>query len=91
MSNAQAAPHSWSITSWPASVYPNTTERARYFVRVHKDELFKAGALTRPGRELVVIGSRYARWLEKKATRVPEFDNGAARTRDCAETTAGAA
>jgi hypothetical protein len=90
MSNAQAAPHSWSIETWPAHVYPGSTERARYFVRVHKDELFKAGALTRPGRELVIVGHRYCRWLERKATRVPDFDNGAARTRGSAELPAGA-
>jgi hypothetical protein len=79
--NAEVAPHSWAIVSWPTSVYPNTAERARYFVRVHRRELFAAGALTRPGRELVVIGSRFVRWLESKAANVGEFDNGAARTR----------
>lgn len=79
--NAAAAPHSWSIETWPAHVYPGSTERARYFVRVHKEELFAAGALTRPGRELVILGARYVRWLERKAARVPEFSNGAASTR----------
>ena len=59
--HAEAAPHSWSIETWPAHVYPGSADRARYFIRTHKDELFAAGALTRPGRELVIIGARSAR------------------------------
>lgn len=80
--NAEAAPHSWSINTWPAGVYPGNTEKARYFVRTHHDELFAAGALTRPGRELVVIGARYVRWLEGHVVRVPGYDTGAARSRE---------
>jgi hypothetical protein len=79
--NAEAAPHSWAIETWPTTVYPNTAERARYFVRAHKQELFAAGALTRPGRELVIVGARFCQWLQSQAAKVPEFDNGAARTR----------
>ena len=80
--SAAPAPHSWAIESWPETVYPGTPERGRYLVRIHKQELLAAGALCRPGRELVVIGARFTKWLERKATRVPEFDNGAARTRN---------
>lgn len=79
--NAEAAPHSWSIETWPPHVYPGSTERARYFVRVHKQELFAAGVLTRPGRELVIVGARFCKWLESKVSDVTAFDNGAARTR----------
>jgi hypothetical protein len=79
--NAAAAPHSWSIETWPAHVYPGNTERARYFVRVHKHELLAAGALTRPGRELIIIGARFCRWLESKAPNAADFDTGAARSR----------
>lgn len=79
--NAELAPHSWTIESWPAHVFPNNAERARYLVRVHRDELFAAGVLSRVGRELVILGGRYVRWVESKRARVPEYDNGAARTR----------
>jgi hypothetical protein len=78
-SSAAVAPHSWSIETWPTTVYPGSPERARYFIRVHKSELFAAGALTRPGRELVVIGARFTRWLEAQVVKVPEFNTGAAR------------
>jgi hypothetical protein len=80
-SSAAVAPHSWSIDTWPATVYPGTPKRARYFIRVHKTELFSAGALTRPGRELVIIGARFTRWLEAQVVNVPEFNIGAARVR----------
>jgi|ERR1700683_3246658 hypothetical protein len=80
--NAEAAPHSWSIKTWPSHVYPSSSDSARYFIRVHKRELFAAGVLTRPGRELVIVGARYVRWLESKVINVLEFDTGAARTRD---------
>lgn len=82
--SAELAPHSWSIETWPPGVYPGSAERARYFVRVHREELFAAGALTRPGRELVIVGARFCKWLESTATRVQEFDNGAARARSVA-------
>jgi hypothetical protein len=67
-------PHSWSIDNWPPSVFPSTVSKGRYLIRVHRDELLIAGALSRVGRDLIVIGERYARWLEKKAARVPGFE-----------------
>jgi hypothetical protein len=66
-------PHSWGIESWPADVYPHRPNRARYLVNTHRDDLMAAGALCRVGRELVVIGTRYTRWLERQASRVPDF------------------
>jgi hypothetical protein len=51
-------------------------------VRVHRQELVAAGALSRVGRELVVLGARYVRWLERKAVDVGHFDNGCAKTGD---------
>jgi len=69
-----SVPHSWSIADWPPSVYPNDPKRGRYLVREHKTDLLTSGALSRVGRELVVIGARYSRWLERQASRVPDFE-----------------
>jgi hypothetical protein len=78
--NVAPVPHSWDLEGWPAHVYPHNTSRAKYLIRVHRNELFLAGALSRVGREFVVLGARYARWLESKTADAPHFDNGAART-----------
>jgi hypothetical protein len=64
---------SWAIADWPENVYPGTSSRARYLVRVHRAELLVAGALARVGRDLVIIGPRYERWLQRQAGRVPDF------------------
>lgn len=66
--------HSWSIGTWPADVYPHSPERARYLVRANKSELICAGALSRVGRELVIIGERYAKWLERNTARAADFE-----------------
>lgn len=79
---AAEAPHSWSIATWPASVYPNTPARAKWLIRAHKQELFNAGALARPGREIIIFGRPFVAWLSRQKARVPEFDNGAARSRE---------
>lgn len=69
-----ATPHSWGLESWPADVYPHRPNRARYLVNSQRDSLMAAGALVRVGRELVVLGDRYTRWLERQASRVPGFE-----------------
>ena len=69
-----AVPHSWSIADWPSSVYPNDPKRGRYLVREHKAELLASGALVRVGRELVIMGARYSKFLERQASRVPDFE-----------------
>jgi hypothetical protein len=66
-------PSSWGIPSWPAAVYPGTPAKGRYICREFKDELIDAGALTRVGRDLVVIGVGYAAWLAKKSAGVRGF------------------
>ncbi len=71
---AAIAPHSWDLEHWPADVYPHSESRARWLLRTHRSELLEAGALTRVGRELVVLGARYSRWLERKAADVPGYD-----------------
>jgi len=72
-------PHSWSIARWPADVYPGSPSRARYVVRVHRNELLQADALSRVGRDLIVLGQRYGRWLEKKSANVPGYEIAANR------------
>jgi len=65
-------------------VYPNTTSRARYLIRAHKTELLAAGALCRVGRELVVIGAKYHRWLEERCSDVPGYESNANVNREAA-------
>ena len=74
-------PHSWDFEHWPQAVYPHTESRARWLMRAHRDELLAAGALVRVGRELVVLGEPYARWLQAQAANVPGFESNANRSR----------
>jgi hypothetical protein len=67
-------PHSWPVSDWPACVYPNDPRKGRYVTRSHREDLVAAGALARVGRELVVIGSRYEKWLQTRAADVPGFE-----------------
>lgn len=74
-------PHSWPITLWPPEVYPNDPSKGRYIVRAHRKELVAAGALTRIGRDLVVFGAGYSKWLAKQSGRVAGFEVAANRAR----------
>jgi hypothetical protein len=76
---------SWSLNDWPPDVYPGTSSKARYIVRVHRDELVKCGALARVGRDLVLLGDRYAKWLQRRSSQVPEFECAPNRTKAPAE------
>lgn len=67
-------PHSWSVATWPTEVWPHSADRARWLVRAHRDELVKAGAMTRVGRELVVLGARYDKWLQRQAGNVTTYE-----------------
>jgi hypothetical protein len=69
----QSLPHSWPINDWPAHVYPNRPSSGKYLVRAYRGELIKAGALTRIGRELVVLGEGYARFLAGRRERVEGY------------------
>lgn len=69
----QQAPHSWAIPEWPAHVYPHRSDRGRYLVRANRTALVEAGALTRIGRDLVVLGAAYCRWLESNAHQVDGY------------------
>ena len=70
---ANALPHSWPVSDWPVNVYPGRASAARYLVRAHHDALLSCGALTRVGRELVVLGEGYARSLARQAESVPGY------------------
>ena len=74
MSQAFSLPHSWPITSWPAHIYPNDPTKARYLVRANRDDLLQHGAIARVGRQLVIIGARYDKWLQKRAAYVPGYE-----------------
>lgn len=67
-------PHSWPSSHWNPDVYPNTQQKAKYLVRTYRDELLACGALTRIGRDLVVIGSAYVKWLNKHRAHVPGYE-----------------
>jgi hypothetical protein len=67
-------PHSWPVRNWPASVYPNDSRKGLYLVRIHGRELLKANALARIGRERIVFGAPYVRWMAKKAGDVPGYE-----------------
>lgn len=66
-------PHSWPLSNWPPNVYPNDPRKALYIVRMHRPDLLQAGAIVRVGRELVLIGEPFVRWLAKKAIHVPGY------------------
>ncbi len=76
--SAEQAPQSWSISSWPASVFPHAPLKATYLVRANKKALIEAGALRRVGRVIVIIGYAYVRWLDKQ--QYGDFHGGAARS-----------
>jgi hypothetical protein len=73
---ANPVPATWRIAQWPADVYPCTPTQGKRLCLAHRDELIKALALARIGRELVVIGSSYMRWLASKADRVAGYEIG---------------
>ena len=75
--------HSWSINDWPAGVYPNDARRARYLLRSNRNELVLQGVLARVGRELIVFGGKYSRWLEQKAANVPGYPCAANTSSAC--------
>ena len=69
-----SVPHSWAVRDWPLEIFPGSSSSARWLIRCNKPDLIAAGALVRVGRQLVVIGNRYARWLERQASEVADFE-----------------
>jgi hypothetical protein len=60
---------SWAIKDWPENVFRGDPDAALYLVRENRDELVLAGALTRVGRQLVVLGLGYALTGSKSGKR----------------------
>jgi len=67
-------PHSWAVDEWPTTVYPHRPNRGKYIVRAFRTQLIAAGALTRIGRDLVVLGTGYSSWLSKQSDKVEGFE-----------------
>lgn len=72
--STESVPRTWGLDSWPPDVWPNSTNKARWVVRSHRDKLIAEGAVSRVGRQLVIHGPRYSRFLEKNAANVPDFE-----------------
>jgi|HubBroStandDraft_6_1064221.scaffolds.fasta_scaffold811235_2 hypothetical protein len=72
-------PHDWTYETWPPDVYPYDKVRAQRMVKFNRDKLLAAHALTRIGREIVILGAGYARWLASNARRVTEYEVAANR------------
>ena len=68
-------PHSWDVPNWPSGVWPNSPARARWVLRSFRGELVAAGALSRSGKALIVLGRGYAKWLAARAAYVAEFES----------------
>lgn len=66
-------PHSWAVTDWPAEVFPNKAHAAHYLVRSHETALTAEGALVRIGRQRVILGAPFSRWLAKHSRHVAEY------------------
>jgi hypothetical protein len=73
------APHSWELETWPADVWPHEPKRASWVIRAYRGELVEAGALTRIGKRLVIIGSGYSNWQKRRARHVVEFTSNNAK------------
>jgi hypothetical protein len=82
---AQAAPHSWPVSKWPAFVWPGDSTKGKRFCRTYVDELVAAGALTRMGRDLVVMGEPFTRYMLKNVAAVKDFDVPANRPQHIAK------
>jgi hypothetical protein len=75
--SAATIPHSFPLSEWTEKapmLYPGDTQKAKYLYRTHKRELVEASAIARVGRELIVFGQPYAKWLARKTARVHNFE-----------------
>lgn len=70
---AASVPHSWSIDTWPTSVWPCDKKKAFYLLRTHARELQAAGALARIGRARIILGGPYAKWLTQSVRRFADI------------------
>jgi len=67
-------PHSWTLATWPQHVAPQNGVKAGRIIRQNKDALFKAGALTRIGREFYIFGKEWEKWLRLQGNRVFDYE-----------------
>lgn len=67
-------PHDWTFPTWPSDVYPYQGTRAKHLVRQNQGALMAAGALTRIGKHLVILGAGYHKWLVSNTPRVESYD-----------------
>ena len=74
-------PHSWAAKNWPPSVFPNDASKAGYLLKAHKDELLAVGALSRVGKDLIVYGEGWGRFLAKGTQKVANYMGTAAAAR----------
>jgi hypothetical protein len=84
---ADIPPHSWPVSEWTeraGHVYPHTTEKGNYLARTHQNELLACSALVRVGRDRVIIGAAYAKWLASQGSKVAGYEVAANRPRDVA-------
>jgi hypothetical protein len=79
--SVESIPHSFLLKNWPPHVAPGSVSKARRMVREYRTELTAAGALARVGRELVIIGARFEKWLQKRGAEVPGYECPANRAR----------
>lgn len=82
---AQAAPHSWPVSKWPAYVWPGDPIRGKRFCRTYVDDLVAAGALVRMGRDLVVMGGPFTQYMLKQTAAVKDFEVAANRQQHAAK------
>ena len=69
-------PHSWRVSDWDRlapDVFPHTASAARHLIRCNKTALVKAKALARVGRDTIVLGPAYDRWLTAQGDKVLEY------------------
>jgi hypothetical protein len=67
-------PYSWNYKNWPTDVPPFTAKAARRLVYEHRTELVRAGAITRIGRKMFILGAGYAKFLASGINRVEGFE-----------------
>ncbi len=67
-------PYSWNYKNWPSDVPPFTAKAARRLVYEHRPELIRAGAISRIGRKVFILGAGYAKFLANGITRVEGFE-----------------
>lgn len=77
-SNADAdiekVPHDWTIKTWPPGVFPYDGKKAKRWIRTNQKALVKAGAITRIGRDIVIIAAGWFRWYAANAKRVADYE-----------------